>query len=317
MNNPLLYTDPSGHVCVKKQLQTAYDIGTYFLNSLMGNDNTADSPVDIKYSLEKGISCTAGEIKQNSIHKTADAIWKDCQKQYKTTVSMLSGTFAQKGEAAAKLILDPRFTTLSAVGGIRYLKIRSDEKKEREAWEIQNAEAAELRAEKEWIRALETSDISHEKCIQSINRYWNQENGYFDGHWWQEKHKVLTAQKMLKKEIELEGGINVFEEGSTHTESNPSNRIYAIQAIFSAPRSGIWDESLLTHLENVMAKEGRDIHEMNLTLDRKRHNQKVMPFLKHNYCFMCPLTLLRGVLLLPDTCSDIVPAFVISGNGVR
>ena len=308
MNNPLLYTDPSGHVCIKKQLQTAYDIGTYFLNSLMGNDNTADSPVDIKYSLEKGItflyrtageirkdpagwisgaldslpvieagnqapketSCTAGETRQNGIHKTADAIWKDCQNQYKTTVSMLSGTFAQKGEAAAKLVLDPRFTTLSAVGGIRYLKIRSDEKKEREAQEAketQNAKAAKLRAAKEWTKALETSNISYKEGIQSINRYWNQENGYFDGHWWQDEQKLLTAHQMLKLEVKLEGGINVFEEGMAHTEDNPSNRIYAIQAIFNAPRSGIWEESLLTQLETVMAKEGRDIHEMNLTLD--------------------------------------------------
>ena len=72
---------------------------------------------------------------------------------------------------------------------------------------------------------------------------------------------------MLVQEASCNGGINVYEEGMNSTEKEPSNKLYALQAIFNAERSGLWSPNFLNQLENVMTKHNKNIHDMNYTLD--------------------------------------------------
>lgn len=130
----------------------------------------------------------------------------------------------------------------------------------------------EYRHMEERASVLGMEKAEFNRRYMEVQEFWKQEeNGFFNGYWWQDDEKLMCAYQALTAEAELTGGINVFEEGIRHNEENPSNKIYAIQAMFNATRSGYFDEALLTQLENVMANRGngRDIHEMNLTLDKE------------------------------------------------
>ena len=100
-----------------------------------------------------------------------------------------------------------------------------------------------------------------------IEEYWKRKDGYFEGHWWQDEEKLYEAYTCLRAEATMKGGFDVYEEGVAHNEENPSNKIYAVQAMFNCERSGYYDENLLNQLEIVMGSNGRDIHKMDMKLD--------------------------------------------------
>ena len=102
--------------------------------------------------------------------------------------------------------------------------------------------------------------ISHLAKIESENYedYWNQDETYFCDLWWQNPEKLNDAMQMLQLEAEETGGIDLLElstqmgeemerqndlgKDSQISVAQIQAKMYAIQALTNALRSGYYDE---------------------------------------------------------------------------
>lgn len=95
-----------------------------------------------------------------------------------------------------------------------------------------------------------------------MEAYWNQEDGYFDGNWWQDETKLEKAYEYLKKETEIKkltmlGLAERFEYGKT------DNRMYALQAIIGTSRTGVYDSDTMITLKSVLSSQGIEDYDTN------------------------------------------------------
>ena len=120
-------------------------------------------------------------------------------------------------------------------------------------------EAAKLRY-KEYYRDVPTvGGLLPESyvCSLAYESYWDRNDGYFDGLWWQDREKLAEAAAMLRLEASRSGGIDIIDVLGRKRLDETNTKMYAIQALANASRSGTWDEQTLIALENSLFSQGR------------------------------------------------------------
>ncbi|MDO5539029.1 MAG: hypothetical protein Q4F83_02990 [Eubacteriales bacterium] len=94
--------------------------------------------------------------------------------------------------------------------------------------------------------------------------FWQQKNGYFDGHWWQDKKKRDEAIKMLRYEIRDKGTIDLRQPGF----SGQTRKIELLEELVNiGSKTGEWGNPLLTGMENSLA--AMNMNRNPYTLDRE------------------------------------------------
>lgn len=86
--------------------------------------------------------------------------------------------------------------------------------------------------------------------------FWNRTDGYFDGKWWQDPKKLEEAAAVLKAEAEANGGISLEDLISQYSGEEANLRLYVLQALANAYRTGNYDEDLLNALIVSLYGEG-------------------------------------------------------------
>jgi hypothetical protein len=103
---------------------------------------------------------------------------------------------------------------------------------------------------------------------RKLEQYWNRQDGYFEGFWWQDVEKMKEAYRMLDLEIAQKGGIKIHDL-ITSEYAEDQLKMYALQSLSNAPRTGTYDLEFLHSLENMYLKAGLDYSEMDHTIDKK------------------------------------------------
>jgi hypothetical protein len=103
---------------------------------------------------------------------------------------------------------------------------------------------------------------------RKLEQYWNRQDGYFEGFWWQDIEKMKEAYRMLDLEIAQKGGIKIHDL-ITSEYVEDQLKMYALQSLSNAPRTGTYDLEFLHSLENMYLKAGLDYSEMDHTINKK------------------------------------------------
>jgi hypothetical protein len=103
---------------------------------------------------------------------------------------------------------------------------------------------------------------------RKLEQYWNRQDGYFEGFWWQDAEKMKEAYWMLDLEIAQKGGIKIHDL-ITSEYAEDQLKMYALQSLSNAPRTGTYDLEFLHSLENMYLKAGLDYSETDHTIDKK------------------------------------------------
>jgi hypothetical protein len=103
---------------------------------------------------------------------------------------------------------------------------------------------------------------------RKLEQYWNRQDGYFEGFWWQDVEKMKEAYRMLDLEITQKGGIKIHDL-ITSEYVEDQLKMYALQSLSNAPRTGTYDLEFLHSLENMYLKAGLDYSETDHTIDKK------------------------------------------------
>jgi hypothetical protein len=103
---------------------------------------------------------------------------------------------------------------------------------------------------------------------RKLEQYWNRQDGYFEGFWWQDIEKMKEAYRMLDLEITQKGGIKIHDL-ITSEYAEDQLKMYALQSLSNAPRTGTYDLEFLHSLENMYLKAGLDYSETDHTIDKK------------------------------------------------
>jgi hypothetical protein len=103
---------------------------------------------------------------------------------------------------------------------------------------------------------------------RKLEQYWNRQDGYFEGFWWQDVEKMKEAYRMLDLEIAQKGGIKIHDL-ITSEYVEDQLKMYALQSLSNAPRTGTYDLEFLHSLENMYLKAGLDYSETDHTIDKK------------------------------------------------
>jgi hypothetical protein len=103
---------------------------------------------------------------------------------------------------------------------------------------------------------------------RKLEQYWNRQDGYFEGFWWQDVEKMKEAYRMLDLEIAQKGGIKIHDL-ITSEYVEDQLKMYALQSLSNAPRTGTYDLEFLHSLENTYLKAGLDYSEADHTIDKK------------------------------------------------
>jgi hypothetical protein len=90
----------------------------------------------------------------------------------------------------------------------------------------------------------------------------------FEGFWWQDIEKMKEAYRMLDLEITQKGGIKIHDL-ITSEYVEDQLKMYALQSLSNAPRTGTYDLEFLHSLENMYLKAGLDYSETDHTIDKK------------------------------------------------
>ncbi|WP_244648363.1 EndoU domain-containing protein [Ruminiclostridium herbifermentans] len=101
--------------------------------------------------------------------------------------------------------------------------------------------------------------------------YWNRTDGYFDGFWWQDESKLREAAEVMRLEIRKTGPYKLNTNLGYKMTDDPNEinkRMFAIQALSNALRTGYYDEGTLSALEIHMMLYGMDFSDH--TLDEKK-----------------------------------------------
>lgn len=104
--------------------------------------------------------------------------------------------------------------------------------------------------------------------------YWNRTDGYFDGLWWHDEKKLREATEVIRKEIRFTGAYQLNTNlGYRSMSSDPeeiNNRMFTIQALSNASRTGYYDEDTLGEIDTSMK-----LHDMDFSdhmLDENKLN---------------------------------------------
>lgn len=90
-----------------------------------------------------------------------------------------------------------------------------------------------------WADYLNQSWETRSIDFKSLNsEFWNRQDGFFDGKWWQDDEKLMEAIGVLEKELAMMGGIDLVKLDGAYTFEEVNQRMYAIQAIANAERLG-------------------------------------------------------------------------------
>ena len=84
---------------------------------------------------------------------------------------------------------------------------------------------------------------------ETIESFWNRNDGYFKGKWWQDEKKLAFASIILEKEMENKKSVSL-NEGVSLNDSAAMNRMITIQVLANTKPTGIYDEKTITQLEN-------------------------------------------------------------------
>jgi guanyl-specific ribonuclease Sa len=103
---------------------------------------------------------------------------------------------------------------------------------------------------------------------RKLEQYWNRQDGYFEGFWWQDIEKMKEAYRMLDLEIAQKGGIKIHDL-ITSEYMEDQLKMYALQSLSNAPRTGTYDLEFLHSLENMYLKADLDYSETDHTIDKK------------------------------------------------
>jgi hypothetical protein len=103
---------------------------------------------------------------------------------------------------------------------------------------------------------------------RKLEQYWNRQDGYFEGFWWQDVEKMKEAYRMLDLEITKKDGIRIHDL-ITSEYVEDQLKMYALQSLSNAPRTGTYDLEFLHSLENMYLKAGLDYSETDHTIDKK------------------------------------------------
>ena len=91
--------------------------------------------------------------------------------------------------------------------------------------------------------------------------FWRQRD-FFLGHWWQDEEKLTRAYEMLLKESEsrhMTGTTLIADYNYYDNVGYANTRVYTLQALIGAERTGIFDISTLDTLETVLISQNVDI----------------------------------------------------------
>lgn len=91
--------------------------------------------------------------------------------------------------------------------------------------------------------------------------FWRQRD-FFNGNWWQNEEKLTRAYEMLLKESEsrhMTGTTLIADYNYYDNFGYANTRVYTLQALIGAERTGIFDISTLDTLETVLISQNVDI----------------------------------------------------------
>ena len=93
---------------------------------------------------------------------------------------------------------------------------------------------------------------------QELNTwYWNRDDGYFDGLWWQDEKKLTEAIAMLEYEALCIGELDLLKLDMAYGAYDTNNRMFALQALVNAQREGSYTSGTITALEDNFTRDNR------------------------------------------------------------
>ncbi|RDU24940.1 T7SS effector LXG polymorphic toxin [Anaerosacchariphilus polymeriproducens] len=104
-------------------------------------------------------------------------------------------------------------------------------------------------------KKVRTDQVDYKKLN---SEFWNRRDGYFDGNWWQDPEKLEEVTAVLKAEAKANGGISLEELISQYSAEEINLRLYALQALANALRTGNYDEDVINALTVAYYKEGKE-----------------------------------------------------------
>lgn len=140
-------------------------------------------------------------------------------------------------------------------------------------YKIKN-KAASKKINKHWLKyqydqmikdcIMEDGKIDFKKLNSD---FWNRNDGYFDGHWWQDPDKLATAAYVLKLEAEAYGELNIVDMISQYQEGEANPRLNTLQALANAPRVSYYDISLIDAITGNLYASGINYDETKGTIN--------------------------------------------------